>query len=222
MKQKPRTTDQHPPAGTKDAALASGTGDPFKLGPIAIDLRDILGDALDANVQDTVMAADPGEVDLTEAITGLTAAQSSAEAPADLDAVFKDFREEVSRQTRSEEAERHYKVGIAYRDMGMLREAVTELAIAVRAPRLRFEAASQLGRIALKQGQRREAIEWFERAAEAPAPTREAGRTLLYELGDALEAAGDAARALAVFIEIKNDAPRFRDVAKRVDRLSRK
>jgi hypothetical protein len=65
------------------------------------------------------------------------------------------------------------------------------------------------------------AIEWFERAAEAPAPTPEDGRALLYDLGDVLETVGEAARALAVFLELQTDDPGYRDVRERVARLSR-
>jgi len=91
----------------------------------------------------------------------------------------------------------------------------------VRAPRLRFEAASRLARLSLKSGRPAEAVEWFERAAEAPAPTADAGRTLLYELGDTLEVGGETARALAVFLELQADATDFRDVTRRVERLAR-
>ena len=45
--------------------------------------------------------------------------------------------------------------------------------------------------------------------------------TPLYDLGDTLEAGGETARALAVFLELQADAGDFRDVARRVERLSR-
>ena len=65
------------------------------------------------------------------------------------------------------------------------------------------------------------AIEWLERAAEVPAPTAEDGRALLYDLGCMLEAIGETARALAVFLELQADAGEYRDVAARTDRLAR-
>ena len=51
-----------------------------------------------------------------------------------LDEVFRDFRDEVSRQTAADEAEQHYKVAMTYREMGMLDDAVRELELAARAP----------------------------------------------------------------------------------------
>jgi tetratricopeptide (TPR) repeat protein len=212
-------------AAAPPRAARSASRDPFGLGPIAIDLGDILGEELEPAAD----GSDPeaAEIDLSDALAGLKGVPAGAKlppersAPETLEAVFGDFREEVARQTRADAAEQHYKVGLTYEEMGMVPEAMKELEIAVRAPRLRFEAASRLARLALKRGTPLEAIEWFERAAEAPAPTADAGRMLLYELGDTLEAGGEAARALAVFLELQADAGEFRDVARRVERLTR-
>ena len=64
-------------------------------------------------------------------------------------------------------------------------------------------------------------MEWFERAAQAPAPTPEEGYDLLYDLADALEKQGETARALAISMELQADAGNFRDVAERIDRLTK-
>ena len=65
------------------------------------------------------------------------------------------------------------------------------------------------------------AVEWFERAAEAPPPTAEDGRLLLYDLADALESVGEVARALAICTELHAEAGNYRDVSARVDRLAK-
>jgi hypothetical protein len=67
----------------------------------------------------------------------------------------------------------------------------------------------------------REAVEWLERAAEAPPPTPDQGYQLLYELAEALEATGEMARALAICIELQAEAGDYRDIAARVDRLAK-
>jgi tetratricopeptide (TPR) repeat protein len=108
-----------------------------------------------------------------------------------------------------------------YRDMGMVEDAIQSLERAARSSRQRFEAASLLGRLHMERGERAKALDWFERAAEAPAPTADAGRALLYDLADALESIGEAGRALAVFGELDADQHGYRDVAQRLERLSR-
>ena len=113
------------------------------------------------------------------------------------------------------------RLGLTYRDMGMTDDAIQALELASRSSRLRFEAASTLGRLYVERGDRGKALEWFERAAEAPAPTLDAGRGLLYELASVLEDLGETSRALAVFGEIQADQRGFRDVTARIERLSR-
>ncbi len=113
------------------------------------------------------------------------------------------------------------RLGLTYRDMGMMDDAIHSLELAARSPRQRFEAASTLGRLLSERRDRTGALAWFERAAEVPAPSVEAGRALLYDLGNVLEDLGESARALAVFGELAADARGYRDVAARVARLSR-
>ena len=78
-----------------------------------------------------------------------------------------------------------------------------------------------LARICRQQGDVAGALEWFERAAEAPAPTVDEGYALLYDLGVTLEEAGETARALAVFLELLAESGDYRDVSDRADRLTR-
>ena len=66
-----------------------------------------------------------------------------------------------------------------------------------------------------------QAVEWFEKASQAPAPTVEQGRGLLYELADALEKEGETARALAVALELQADAGAYRDLEARIERLTK-
>ena len=138
-----------------------------------------------------------------------------------LDEVFRDFRDEVSRQTGAEDAAQHLKLARTYLEMGMADEAIGSLETAARSPKHRFEAAAMLGRLYRDQEDIAHAIEWLERAAEAPAAGLEEGRALLYDLGATLEIAGETARALAVFMELQADAGEYRDVSARVNRLAR-
>ncbi len=139
----------------------------------------------------------------------------------DLDGVFEEFRNEVTRQDSTAVAEQHFKLGLTYREMGMKVEAIQALETAARSPKFRFDAASLIGRLHKELGKLDQAIEWFERAAESPAASVEDGRALLYELGRTLEASREIARALAVYLELQADAADYRDLPQRIDRLSK-
>ncbi|MGE0815217.1 MAG: tetratricopeptide repeat protein [Vicinamibacterales bacterium] len=185
-------------------------------------------DKLDLN--EGVTFDEPAEVPSTAseaAVEDLTAALDQApaaaapKAPGARRAVKAEAAAEAGRMQDDGLAAEQLRLGLTYRDMGMADDAIQALELASRSAKQRFEAASVLGRLLAERGNRRGALEWFERAAEAPAPTVEAGRALLYDLGSVLEDLGDAARALAVFGELEADSRGFRDVRARIERLSR-
>jgi tetratricopeptide (TPR) repeat protein len=165
----------------------------------------------------------PVEIDLTNALGELEepTPEATPSRPADLDDVFKGFRTEAARNEGADQSAQHMKLARTYLEMGMMEEATSSLKTAARSPRHRFEAASRLGRLYKEHGDIPHAIEWLERAAEAPAPGTEDGRALLYDLGVALEEAGENTRALAVFLELLAESGDYQDVSARADRLTR-
>jgi tetratricopeptide (TPR) repeat protein len=162
------------------------------------------------------------EIDLSAVLGELQEAEAApAAGSASLAAVFKGLRKDASRNDAVDQSAQHMKLARTYLEMGMLQEATTALKTAARSPGQRFEAATMLGRLYKEHGEITDSIEWFERAAEAPAPTADEGRALLYDLGVALESAGETARALSVFLELLAEAGEYRDVSDRADRLAR-
>jgi tetratricopeptide (TPR) repeat protein len=140
----------------------------------------------------------------------------------DLEHVFARLRDEAVRRSELEEAaEESYRSGLALCDAGQGDAAIPLLEAAAQSPRLRFVAAAHAGRLHRDRGALSRAIEWFERATEAPAPDVTEGRILLYDLAVALESSGEVARALAVCIELQSEAGSYRDIADRIDRLAR-
>lgn len=179
-----------------------------------------------ATAAPAVSAARPGrksaaEIDLSSALGELEESEDAAPRSTSLGDVFKGLRKGASPADTVDQSAQHMKLARTYLEMGMLPEATSSLKTAARSPRRRFEAASMLGRVYREHGEITDAIEWFERAAEATFPTPEEGHALLYDLGLALEDAGETARALAVFLELQANAGEYRDVSDRADRLSR-
>ena len=223
----PTARGEQPPAGKPVRPDAhTGGSDVFDLG--TTELETASADEADSQVETSASDnTEAGEIDLSNVLEEMTPSMVDSksgprkESSKDLDGVFKDFRNEVTRENIADAATQHYKLAITYQDMGMVDDAVKALEVAVRAPRLRFEAASMLARIYLKREAPAQAIEWFERAADAPAPNPEAGRALLYELADTLESQGETARALAVFLELQADAGDYRDLPARLERLTK-
>ena len=164
------------------------------------------------------------EIDLTDMLNDPPEEESSAPVappPRSLDQVFRGMRDESTRGSSEETAAEQYRLALTYHEMGMPEDAIKALEGASRSPRQRFDAASMLGRLYLERNDSTHAIEWLERAAEAPAPTPDAGRALLYDLAKTLDSVGEHARALAVFVELESESGGYRDVAGQIERLSK-
>jgi tetratricopeptide (TPR) repeat protein len=208
----------------------SGTEpDSFELSATTIDLNldEAVGDVerlLDEHVQRKA------EVDLTvmldtvkgQALPPLERrAQDEAGAEdLDIDQVFARLRDRASGGT-SEAAEQEYERGAALCEAGQVTDGIRALEAASRSPIHRFRAAAALGRICRDHGALSQAIEWFARAAGAPAPSAEDGHALFYELAASLESIGEVERALAVCLELQSEAGDYRDLSARISRLTK-
>jgi tetratricopeptide (TPR) repeat protein len=180
-------------------------------------------------------AAEPESTDIDSILGGLgilgdagpgepalhAAGERPGLGPSGLDDVFARLRDDASRRPMPEAPGDQLSLGLELQKAGRIDEALRAFETASQSPQHRFQACALLGRIYRERSMLPQAVEWFERAAEAPLPTGDEGHTLLYDLADALEQAGETARALAVCLELQADAGAFRDVAERVDRLVR-
>ncbi len=220
-----------PPAPPPPAAPRGPNRDAF-----AIDVDSILaadfGTPAGTDVGRNFSSAAPGdaetpkqesaEVDLSDVLHDLRKESAGAgpAAPAPpLENVLKGLRDEAAHDSSPETAEQHFKLAGTYMDMGMQDEAMKALEVAARSPRHRFRAGAMLGKAYLDAGDRANAIEWFGRAVEAPAPSPVAHHALLYDLALLLESNGESARALAVFLELQSEAGEYRDVSSRLEQL---
>jgi tetratricopeptide (TPR) repeat protein len=199
----------------------------FELSSNAIDLDSILGE-FDAPPPRAQPAPHDVEVDLSVVLDDIKPRQAPLPAPPppepapteDLESVFGGMRDQA-RRSGLDDAEKEYKRGLALRKAGDIDGCIEALTKASRAPKLRFATAWLIARLYRDRGMMPQALEWLGRASQAPPSNAEDGHLVLYELADALEQAGESARALAICIELESDAPGYRDVAARIDRLTK-
>jgi len=214
------------PPHARDAELVVDTGDvralirtdsPGSEGAVATPSADHLAE-VDLSLElETIGRADAPEVE-----TGGASTKSEGAVTTDLEEIFEQIRDRAGRRSGDAAADEAFQRGVSLHEAGRDDEALAALQEATRAPHRRFGAASLAGRIVRDRGQQVEAVEWFERAAQAPAATREEGHALLLDLADALESIGEVARALAVCLELRADAGDFREITARVQRLSKR
>ena len=201
----------------------------------AVDIDSILGEFNTEPRERPAAAPESVEVDLSVVLDDIKRPPSIAplmprndpagQPPSlqgdDIEGVFMQLRDEASRRSANEAAEQEFRRGLALKAAGDLDGCITALQSASTAPKLRFATASVLARIFRDRGLTSEAIQWYERSAQAPAPTPDDYHLLLFELAEALEAEGEIIRALTVYLELQAEAGDYRDVAIRVDRLAK-
>lgn len=160
------------------------------------------------------------EIDLSDVLQDWQQEEAPAHEPVPaIENVLEGLRQEAAHDASPETAEQHFKMAATYVDMGMHEEAMKALEVAARSPRHRFRAGAMLAKAYLDARDPVHAIEWYERAVEAPAPSLMAHHALLYELASVLQAHGEGARALAVLLELQAEAGEYRDVSSRLEQL---
>jgi len=147
------------------------------------------------------------------------------ESVSELAEVFQEFRDELvelGEVDEDEDLETHYNLGIAYREMGLLDEAIGEfqrVAKGVQNGKTFAYAMNCAALLALSfkdKGEARIASLWYQRALDVPGLDQEAILALRYDLGVSLEEAGDSSAALDNFRQVYAMNIDYRDVADRI------
>ena len=137
-----------------------------------------------------------------------------------LEEVFREFQKGVSEQLSDEDSDTHFNLGIAYREMGLLPEAIREFQVASRDTAFFVESCSIIGICYQEQGMWNQATEWYQKALVAPDIDEDSRIGLRYDLAGAFEGAGDVEQALGIYEEIVAVNPSYRDVSQRLQNLS--
>jgi len=152
--------------------------------------------------------------------------QASGAESGPLKEVFEEFRAELGEMgAEDEDLETHYNLGIAFREMGLLEEAIGEFQKVAkandsgRAFRYAMQCCTLLGLAFMEKGQPNIAAIWYERALLTPGIDGESKLALRYDLGVAQESAGDLDGALRSFSQVYAVNIDYRDVAERIGSL---
>jgi hypothetical protein len=151
------------------------------------------------------------------------------DAGVDLAEMFGELKHdlEVGASTTEEDPETHYNLGIAFREMGLLEEAIGEFQKVAQANdrgkafRYAMQCCTLLGLAFMEKGQPAIAAIWYERALLTPGMDTESKLALRYDLGVAQESAGELDAALKSFSQVYAINIDYRDVAERIHSLQK-
>jgi tetratricopeptide (TPR) repeat protein len=149
-----------------------------------------------------------------------------AEAANVLSDILTELQEENAEAAAPEEdPETHYNLGIAFKEMGLLDEAIGELqkvchavdrGAAFSQP---IQALTWLAQCLVDKGAPEAAVRWYQKALHLPGLDDGSRCAIYYDLAAAYEASGDKKSALANFMEVYGSNIDFRDVASRIKAL---
>jgi len=149
------------------------------------------------------------------------------DAGIDLAEMFGELKQDLESDVASadEDPETHYNLGIAFREMGLLDEAIGELQKACQSfdhgrpfPQI-MQTYTWLAQCFLEKGVPEAAVRWYDKALAVPGIDGETRVALHYELASAYETAGDKASALKHFMDVYGSNIDYRDVAERIKAL---
>ncbi len=162
-------------------------------------------------------------------VTEAPATRSNADVAAGIDLadMFGELKHELEEDAANtdQDPETHYSLGVAFREMGLLDEAIGELQKVCQTvehghpfPQI-LQTYTWLAQCFLDKGIPEAALRWYERALTLPTLDGETRMALHYELACAYETAGNKGSALNHFMEVYGSNIDYRDVAERIKAL---
>jgi hypothetical protein len=145
----------------------------------------------------------------------------------DLAGMFGELKHELEEDaaTADEDPETHYNLGVAFREMGLLDEAIGELQKVCQSVErgrpfpLIMQTYTWLAQCFLDKGIPEAAIRWYERALKLSDLDQDTRIALHYELASAYETAADKPAALNHYMEVYGSNIDYRDVSERIKAL---
>ena len=134
--------------------------------------------------------------------------------------ILEQFKRGIEQNLEVDDYQAHYDLGVAFKEMGLLDEAVAEFQKALRAPDGRLRTSEALGICFFDKGQFAISETVLRRAVETLEGGDEAKIGLLYWLGRAAEAQGKAPDAIGSYERALAVDIRFMDLSERIHRLT--
>lgn len=201
----------------EQVAAAGGGGSGARPSPSAHD-----GAAEDDHAFDIAESLGATEAaDSTSGVASGAGLDAQGGGPIDVEEVFAKFKEGVAKQIDVDDAQSHYDLGVAYKEMALLDDAIREFDTAARDPRRTCICRSMIGAIEIERGNLDAAIEAFAKGLVAQERTKEQEAALAYEIGAAYEVKRQNKQALDYFQRCARTIPGFRDVQERIRRLQK-
>ena len=137
------------------------------------------------------------------------------------DDVFSEFKKGVEKVVAKEDSSTHFDLGIAYKEMGLVDDAISEFNVAAQDSGKKAAALNMVGICLVEQEKYSDAINRFKDALHGPGITDQETTGVYYEMGRTYELLDDPAEALFYFKKVSKRDSKFRDVTARIKALDK-
>jgi tetratricopeptide (TPR) repeat protein len=146
--------------------------------------------------------------------------EPESEEDVDFRETLDQFMQGVNANIDAGDFQAHYDLGIAFKEMGLLDEAIAQFQKALRAPDGRLRASEALGSAFFEKGRFAIAEAVLSRAIDSLPEADDAKIALIYWLGRALEAQGKGEAAVRCYERALAVDITFLDLGDRLQRLN--
>ncbi|HSB08563.1 MAG TPA: tetratricopeptide repeat protein [Blastocatellia bacterium] len=139
--------------------------------------------------------------------------------------IFDELKEKTSDLKPLLDFETHYSLGLAYKDMDLLDDAISEFQMAFRTAGVNepegdfIQCCNMLGVCFKRKQMLKVAIMWFERGLKIPNRSEDEHQALRFEIGLCYEEMGEIDKALEVFTHVYGIDVNYRKVGEKIKEL---
>ena len=147
--------------------------------------------------------------------------QQTGDEEGDFDQMLSQFKRGIEENIDDADGQAHYDLGVAFKEMGLLDEAIAEFQKALRDENTRLRSSEALGTCFFEKGQLQIAATVLRRAVDGYSGSDQEKIGLLYLLGRCDEEQSKTADALGYYQRVFAVDIGFQDVGERVNALAK-
>ena len=133
--------------------------------------------------------------------------------------IFNEFKKGLEKELEEEDYETHYNLGIAYKEMGLIDDAIREFQASRNDPKRFVHASNMLGICYIEKGLFPLAVDVLKTAIDKMEDRGESYWAMKYDLAEAYEKNGSVKEALDIFTQVYGWNSKFRAVSDKIDQL---
>ena len=173
------------------------------------------------DIPDRIDATKPEFDDFSFSDSDLVEAQEMPEPQLDNDVfdIFQEFKKGLEKELGDEDSETHYNLGIAYKEMGLVDDAIKEFQTSRNDQKRFIQSSSMLGVCYMEKGLYSLAIDVLTKAVKGMEEKDESYWAMTYELAEAFEKNNNLKEALELYTQVYGWNAKFRNVSDKMTQV---